>query len=151
MHWHPRFSVKSFCMLCFNKDSFIFCQNRWYLKTRCSRTSWKTTMLDVKYGLSKQVLFGDRFYCIEMWDLPEICDPSRQVVSHGSGLSRKDLLYWALKFTPHRSRRSSKTESGLQWPWSPMVPQVATVPLWLLLCAMECQVKSTPSMLSEKT
>ncbi len=34
------------------------------------------------------VIFGDRFSCIEMWDLlPGVCSPLKQVVFHGSGLS----------------------------------------------------------------
>ncbi len=42
-----------------------------------------------KNVVSKQVVFGDRV-TIEMWDiLPGICGPSRQVVSHVGGLSRK--------------------------------------------------------------
>ena len=37
---------------------------------------------------------GDRYNCIEIWDiLPGISGLSRQVVSHGSGLSRHVLLY----------------------------------------------------------
>ncbi len=47
-----------------------------------------------KCGLSRQVVFGDRFKCIEWWNLlPEICGLSRQVVSYDSGLSREVLLY----------------------------------------------------------
>ncbi len=48
----------------------------------------------IKSGLSRQVVFGDRFNYIEMWDLlPGISGLSRQVVFHGSGLSRQVLLY----------------------------------------------------------
>ncbi len=48
----------------------------------------------LKSGLSRRVVFGDRFNYIEMWDLlPGISGLSRQVVFHGSGLSRKVLLY----------------------------------------------------------
>ncbi len=44
----------------------------------------------IHHGLSRQVVFGDRFIHIEMCDiLPKITGPSRQVVSHGSGLSRQ--------------------------------------------------------------
>ncbi len=40
-------------------------------------------------GLPRQVVFGDRFIYIEMWDLLlRICGLSRQVICHGSGLSR---------------------------------------------------------------
>ncbi len=36
------------------------------------------------------MVFGNRFICTEFWDLlPGIYGPSRPVVSHGSGLSRK--------------------------------------------------------------
>ncbi len=42
---------------------------------------------------SRQVVFGDWFNYIEMCDLlPGICGPSRQVVSHGSGLARQISL-----------------------------------------------------------
>ncbi len=48
-----------------------------------------------KYGLSSQVVFGDKFCCTGMLDfLPWVCGPSRQVVFHGSGLSRQALLYF---------------------------------------------------------
>ena len=37
----------------------------------------------------REVVFGDRFTYIEMWDfLTALCGLSRQVISHGSGLSR---------------------------------------------------------------
>ncbi len=37
---------------------------------------------------------SDRFNCIEMYDLAGICGPSRQVVPHGSGLSRLGFTVW---------------------------------------------------------
>ncbi len=41
-----------------------------------------------KYGVLRHVVFGDRFNCIEMWDLrPGIFGPSGQVVFHGSSMS----------------------------------------------------------------
>ncbi len=47
-----------------------------------------------KCGLSRQVVSGDRFSCIEMYvHLPKMRGQSRQVVSHGSGLSREVPLY----------------------------------------------------------
>ncbi len=47
-----------------------------------------------KYGLSRQVVSGDRFSYIEMKVLlPKVPGLSRQVVSHGSGLSRQLSLY----------------------------------------------------------
>ncbi len=50
-----------------------------------------------KYGLPRKVVFGNRLNCVEIWDiLPRICSPSRQVVSHDSGLSRQVSLYSAL-------------------------------------------------------
>ncbi len=61
---------------------------RWYF------ASGKPTLLAIKYGLSRQVVFGDRFNCIEIYDLlPGICGPSRQVVSHSSGLSKQVSRY----------------------------------------------------------
>ncbi len=66
----------------------------------------KTALLALKYGLSRQVVFGDRFnYTLKCmifcqgyvvfqvngfftWFLPEICGLSSQVVSQCSGLSR---------------------------------------------------------------
>ncbi len=46
-----------------------------------------------KCGLSRQVIFGDRFNYIDMPDLlPVIAGLSRQPVSHGSGLSRQVSL-----------------------------------------------------------
>ncbi len=45
-----------------------------------------------KYAVSRHVVFGDRFICIEFWDrrnLPGIYGPSRPAISHGSGLPRK--------------------------------------------------------------
>ncbi len=57
----------------------------------------------LRYGFSRQVVFGDKFTSIEMWEiLPEICGPSRQVISHGSCLSREVSLYsirWYTKFS----------------------------------------------------
>ncbi len=48
-----------------------------------------------KYGLSRRVVFDGRFIYIEMWDcLPKTDGPSRQVVSHGKGLSRQASLYY---------------------------------------------------------
>ncbi len=47
-----------------------------------------------KRGLSRQVVFGDRFNYIELQDLlPGIAGLSRQLVSHGSGLSRQVSQY----------------------------------------------------------
>ncbi len=59
----------------------------------------------------KNMVFQDKWSLVTGWSictemqglLPRICDPSRQVVSHGSGLSRKVSLYmyytwtWALQ------------------------------------------------------
>ncbi len=46
------------------------------------------------HGLSRQVVFVDRFNYIEMYGLlPGICGLSRQVVFHSSGLSRQVSLY----------------------------------------------------------
>ncbi len=48
-----------------------------------------------KYGLSRQVVCGDRFIYTEMWDFqPKISGPSRQVLSLGSCLSRQVSLYY---------------------------------------------------------
>ncbi len=42
-----------------------------------------------KCGLSRQVVFGDRFDYIELWDLlSEICGLLRPVESHSSDLSK---------------------------------------------------------------
>ncbi len=41
----------------------------------------------------KTGVFGDRFDYIEIENLTEICGVSRQVVSHGSGLSRQVSMY----------------------------------------------------------
>ena len=52
------------------------------------------------------MVFGDRFNYTEMWDLlPGISGLSRQLVSHGSGLSRQVLLYY-LPACPLRLLRS---------------------------------------------
>ncbi len=40
------------------------------------------------------VVFGDRFNYIEIWNLlPGVCGPSREVVSHSSGVARQVSLY----------------------------------------------------------
>ena len=55
-----------------------------------------------KCGLSRQVVFDDRFDCSEMWDLmPGISGNSRQVVSHSSGLSRQVSLYCISEVSLH--------------------------------------------------
>ncbi len=48
-----------------------------------------------KCGLSRQVVFGDRFSYIEMQIiLPKMHGPSIQVISHVSGLSRQASVYF---------------------------------------------------------
>ncbi len=51
-------------------------------------------LLAIKIGSLKAGGFSDRFNCTEIRDiLTGLCGPSRQVVSHGSGLSRQVSLY----------------------------------------------------------
>ena len=89
-----------------------------------SRTiSWKTsTPLDIKMSFSRQVVFGDRVNHTEMLELlPGISGISRQVISHGSGLSRQVSLYtvsyqqpWILIFRGWQPSREAKLAS-LYW------------------------------------
>ena len=55
--------------------------------------SKKTAPLATETLVSRQVVVGDRFNCIEMW-VRLICGPPRQVLPHGSGLSRQVPLYY---------------------------------------------------------
>ncbi len=66
-------------------------------------------------GLSRQVVSGDRFSCIEMLVLlPKMRGLSRQVVSHGSGLSRQVSLYHIQKFSGHHVSLHFSTFSTLK-------------------------------------
>ncbi len=61
-----------------------------------------------KYGLSRQVVSGDRFSYIEIYVLlPKICGLLRQLVSHDTSLSRQVSLYNSHLIQPWKSPTNS--------------------------------------------
>ncbi len=56
-----------------------------------------------KRGLSRQVVFGDRFNYSEIYDFLRRCGLRRQVACHGSGLSRQVFtvfVFFRIVFVP---------------------------------------------------
>ncbi len=80
---------------------FILGPKFFFQKQAPEQTQYSRTCLDKDHpdghkncGLTRRVVFRDRFNCIEMCDLlAGISGLSRQVISHGSGLSAQVSLY----------------------------------------------------------
>ncbi len=77
----------------------------------------KTALLAIKIWSLKTMVFGKRSRYIDVWDLVSgICGPSKQVLSHGSDLSRQVMvsLYQAEAQILHYNNHD-RVNAGTAW------------------------------------